>query len=61
MEMQTSFKANLKIIRLGGNINLKFISFSGTEVWTQGFMLAKQAFYCLSHTSSLISFIVDKY
>jgi hypothetical protein len=23
-----------------------------TAVWTQGFVFAKQAFYCLSHTSS---------
>jgi hypothetical protein len=26
--------------------------FGGTGVWTQGFLLVKQALYCLSHTSS---------
>jgi hypothetical protein len=29
-----------------------FFFFYGTGVWTQSFMLAKQALYCLSHTSS---------
>jgi hypothetical protein len=29
-----------------------FFFLSGTEVWTQGFVLAVQVLYCLSHTSS---------
>jgi hypothetical protein len=29
-----------------------FCCFSGTGIWTWGFMLAKQVFYCLSHRSS---------
>jgi hypothetical protein len=29
-----------------------FFSFCGTEVWIQGFVLAKQALNCLSHSSS---------
>jgi hypothetical protein len=29
-----------------------FFFFGGTEIWTQGFMLAKQALYHLSHTCS---------
>jgi hypothetical protein len=31
---------------------LFFDFFCGTGVWTQGFTLEKQVFYCLSHTSS---------
>jgi hypothetical protein len=31
---------------------LLFWFFGGTGVWTQGFWIAKQALYCLSHTSS---------
>jgi hypothetical protein len=29
-----------------------FFFFGGTVVWTQSFILAKQALYCLNHTSS---------
>jgi hypothetical protein len=29
-----------------------FFFFDGTRVWTQGFVLAKQMLYCLSHSSS---------
>jgi hypothetical protein len=32
-----------------------FIYFGGTGVSTRGFMLTKQALYCLSHTCSLFS------
>jgi hypothetical protein len=32
-----------------------FFFFFGTTVWTQGFMLARQAFYHLSHSTSPVS------
>jgi hypothetical protein len=32
--------------------------FGGTGVWTQGFMLAKQAFYCLCHNSVYFALVV---
>jgi hypothetical protein len=33
-----------------------FFFFGGTRVWIQGCVLAKQALYCLSHTSSVLCF-----
>jgi hypothetical protein len=36
-----------------------FILFGGTGVWTEGFTLAKQALYCLSHTFFLFCFFRD--
>jgi hypothetical protein len=33
-------------------LQLKFLCFGGTGVYTQGFALAKQVLYCLSHTFS---------
>jgi hypothetical protein len=41
-------------MRLMGYINISF--FLGSEVWTQDSELAKQALYCLSHTSSSFCF-----
>jgi hypothetical protein len=35
---------------------LFFLIFGGSGVWTQGFTLAKQVLYCLSHTSSPFCF-----
>jgi hypothetical protein len=45
---------NMMVITAGQKsvTNLLFLVFGSTEVWTQGFRLAGQALYCLSHTSS---------
>jgi hypothetical protein len=35
-----------------GSMQLKFFGFNGTAVWIQDFILARQAFYYLTHASS---------
>jgi hypothetical protein len=51
-ELAMKIWASLYIGRAAQLFSYSFESFDGTGIWTLGFVLAKQALYCLSHDST---------